>query len=231
MSWLLSEYLDNSESPRRCKSRAAIFNSRVRRLTHLLVHVDTSQADEEELKPPTKSSEFLIHRFASVPNLHPGVTHMLFSRRERNEKCHVPFFVFSGQTPREEQQQYHRHRPLLARSGTVAGGSRSPPSKRKHPVCFPGFRLSLTFSWQVKKFLELSCNLPDFVERYQSLYLRLKNAMEELFGQQTAFVLALRQGFSAALLQLSILQAMHVRPASCLSSNLGSKYQPQNKSE
>uniref|UniRef100_A0A3B3V8C0 Cullin family profile domain-containing protein n=1 Tax=Poecilia latipinna TaxID=48699 RepID=A0A3B3V8C0_9TELE len=65
---------------------------------------------------------------------------------------------------------------------------------------------------QVKKFLESSCSLPDFVERYRSLYLRLKNAMEELFGQQTAFVLALRHGFSAALLQLSILRAMHVSP-------------------
>lgn len=63
----------------------------------------------------------------------------------------------------------------------------------------------------MKKFLESSCSLPDFVERYRSLYLRLKNAMEELFGQQTAFVLALRHGFSAALLQLSILRAMHVR--------------------
>uniref|UniRef100_A0A3Q1F5B2 Cullin family profile domain-containing protein n=1 Tax=Acanthochromis polyacanthus TaxID=80966 RepID=A0A3Q1F5B2_9TELE len=62
----------------------------------------------------------------------------------------------------------------------------------------------------VKKFLESSCSLPDFVERYRTLYLRLKNAMEELFGQQTAFVLALRHGFSAALLQLSILRAMHV---------------------
>lgn len=57
LSWLLSEYLDNAESARRCKSRAAIFNSRVRRLTHLLVHVDTSQPDGEELKPPVKSSE------------------------------------------------------------------------------------------------------------------------------------------------------------------------------
>uniref|UniRef100_A0A3P8TKJ7 Cullin family profile domain-containing protein n=1 Tax=Amphiprion percula TaxID=161767 RepID=A0A3P8TKJ7_AMPPE len=62
----------------------------------------------------------------------------------------------------------------------------------------------------VKRFLESSCSLPDFVERYRTLYLRLKNAMEELFGQQTAFVLALRHGFSAALLQLSILRAMHV---------------------
>lgn len=63
---------------------------------------------------------------------------------------------------------------------------------------------------QVKKFLESSCTMPEFVERYRRLYLRLKNAMEELFGQQTAFVLALRHGFSSALLQLSILRAMHV---------------------
>lgn len=62
----------------------------------------------------------------------------------------------------------------------------------------------------MKRFLESSCSLPDFVERYRTLYLRLKNAMEELFGQQTAFVLALRHGFSSALLQLSILRAMHV---------------------
>lgn len=64
LSWLLSEYLDNAESARRCKSRAAIFNSRVRRLTHLLVHVDTSQLDSEELKPPVKSSEYE----AAAPN-------------------------------------------------------------------------------------------------------------------------------------------------------------------
>lgn len=66
---------------------------------------------------------------------------------------------------------------------------------------------------QVKKFLDSSCSLPDFVERYRTLYLQLKNAMEELFGQQTAFVLALRHGFSAALLQLSILRSMHVSRA------------------
>lgn len=57
LSWLLSEYLDNAELVQRFKSRAAIFNSRVRRLTHLLVHVDTSQPDGEELKPPVKSSK------------------------------------------------------------------------------------------------------------------------------------------------------------------------------
>lgn len=73
---------------------------------------------------------------------------------------------------------------------------------------------------QVKKFLDVTYNLPDFVERYKDMYLRLKNAMEELFGQQTAFVLALRQGFSAALLQLSILTAMHVSPLYCRNTHL-----------
>ncbi|MGH0167094.1 UNVERIFIED_CONTAM: hypothetical protein FKN15_052560 [Acipenser sinensis] len=60
LSWLLNEYLEKSEIAKRCKSRAAVFNSRVRRLTHLLVHVDTSQVDTEELKPPVKSSFILV---------------------------------------------------------------------------------------------------------------------------------------------------------------------------
>jgi len=59
LSWLMNEYLENAESSKRCKSSASIFNSRVRRLTHLLVHVDTSTVDTEELKPPIKSSEWL----------------------------------------------------------------------------------------------------------------------------------------------------------------------------
>uniref|UniRef100_A0A8D0A1S4 Cullin 7 n=1 Tax=Sander lucioperca TaxID=283035 RepID=A0A8D0A1S4_SANLU len=150
LSWLLSEYLDNAESARRCKSRAAIFNSRVRRLTHLLVHVDTSRPDGEELKPPVKSSESAD----PLSSLRTSLT-----------------------------------------SHSIAGIA----------LCWQG-----VVQRQVKKFLESSCSLPDFVERYRTLYLRLKNAMEELFGQQTAFVLALRHGFSAALLHLSILRAMHV---------------------
>lgn len=68
------------------------------------------------------------------------------------------------------------------------------------------------FVVQVKSFLEGNCEHPDFVERYRALYVRLKKATEELFGQQAAFVLALRHGFSAALLQLSIRRAMHVSP-------------------
>uniref|UniRef100_A0A8C9V6R7 Cullin 7 n=1 Tax=Scleropages formosus TaxID=113540 RepID=A0A8C9V6R7_SCLFO len=146
LAWLLSEYLDNAELAKRCKSRAAIFNSRVRRLTHLLVHVDTSRVDTEELKPPVKSSN-------------SGV------------------------------------KPKVKNTSSIAGIAQ----------CWQG-----VVQQQVKKFLDSACNLEDFVERYRNMYLQLKNGMEELFGQQTAFVLALRQGFSAALLQLSILTAMHV---------------------
>lgn len=57
LSWLLNEYLENAKSSKRSKSTASVFNSRVRRLSHLLVHVDTSTVDTEELKPPIKSSE------------------------------------------------------------------------------------------------------------------------------------------------------------------------------
>ncbi|KAK5615777.1 hypothetical protein CRENBAI_022306 [Crenichthys baileyi] len=163
LSWLLSEYLDNAESARRCKSRAAIFNSRVRRLTHLLVHVDTSAEDGEELKPPVKSN----------------------GKEGKNKETPAASSSSSSSSPK----------PKVKGSSSIAGIA----------LCWQG-----VVQRQVKKFLESSCSLPDFVERYRTLYLRLKNAMEELFGQQTAFVLALRHGFSAALLQLSILKAMHV---------------------
>ncbi|XP_047190667.1 cullin-9 isoform X3 [Scophthalmus maximus] len=163
LSWLLSEYLENAESARRCKGRAAIFNSRVRRLTHLLVHVDTSRPDGEELKPPVKSN----------------------GKESKNKDANA---ASSSSTSSSVK-------PKVKSSSSIAGIA----------LCWQG-----VVKRQVKKFLESSCSLPDFVERYRTLYLRLKNAMEELFGQQTAFVLALRHGFSAALLQLSILRAMHV---------------------
>lgn len=62
----------------------------------------------------------------------------------------------------------------------------------------------------MKRFLESSWQDPDFVEQYCNIYVRLRTAMEELFGQQMCFMLALRQGFSGGLLQLSFLTAMHV---------------------
>ncbi|KAM9561079.1 cullin-9-like isoform 3-T3 [Salvelinus alpinus] len=163
LSWLLSEYLDNAESARRCKSRAAIFNSRVRRLTHLLVHVDTSRVDTEELKPPIKCN----------------------GKEGKNKDAAAVSSSSSSNSVK----------PKMKNTSSIAGIA----------LCWQG-----VVQRQVKKFLDSTCSLPDFVERYRNMYLCLKNAMEELFGQQTAFVLALRHGFSAALLQLSILTAMHV---------------------
>lgn len=48
--------------------------------------------------------------------------------------------------------------------------------------------------------------------RYCSLYERLQRAGSELFGPRAAFTLALRSGFSGALLQQSFLTAAHVSP-------------------
>ncbi|KAL7987294.1 hypothetical protein Chor_006213, partial [Crotalus horridus] len=49
MSWLLSQYLENLEV---ATSQTITFNSRVRRLSHLLVHWDPSGPEPEELKSP-----------------------------------------------------------------------------------------------------------------------------------------------------------------------------------
>ncbi|TFK02520.1 Deformed epidermal autoregulatory factor 1 like protein [Platysternon megacephalum] len=56
LAWLLSEYLENLETTRRAKSRATVFNSRVRRLSHLLVHVDPGSPEPEELRAPVKAN-------------------------------------------------------------------------------------------------------------------------------------------------------------------------------
>ncbi|NWH29045.1 CUL9 protein, partial [Grus americana] len=51
LAWLLSEYLESMELPRRATSRSAVFGSRVRRLTQLLVHVDPEPAHGAVLSP------------------------------------------------------------------------------------------------------------------------------------------------------------------------------------
>ncbi|GCB80342.1 hypothetical protein scyTo_0016169, partial [Scyliorhinus torazame] len=159
LSWLLSEYLENSEVLKRGKGRAAVFNSRVRRLCHLLVHVDTSRMEMEELKPTTKPD---------------------------------------GKNKSKDSSS--------STSGSVKGQMLSKPSSISGIAqCWHG-----VVQQQVKRFLDGAWNSPDFVKRYRDMYLKLKNAMDELFGQQMAFVLALRKGFAAALLQLSHLTAMHV---------------------
>ncbi|XP_068865346.1 cullin-9-like isoform X2 [Aphelocoma coerulescens] len=48
LAWLLSEYLESVELPRRATGRRAPFGSCVRRLTQLLVHVDPGGAEPEE---------------------------------------------------------------------------------------------------------------------------------------------------------------------------------------
>ncbi|NXW95924.1 CUL9 protein, partial [Alopecoenas beccarii] len=50
LAWLLREYLESVELPRRATSRSAFFGCRVRRLTQLLVHVDPSSTEPEEAR-------------------------------------------------------------------------------------------------------------------------------------------------------------------------------------
>lgn len=63
---------------------------------------------------------------------------------------------------------------------------------------------------QVSRFLAAAWRAPDFVPRYCILYEHLQRAGSELFGPRAAFTLALRSGFSGALLQQSFLTATHV---------------------
>ncbi|XP_053917703.1 cullin-9-like isoform X2 [Cuculus canorus] len=50
LTWLLSEYLESVEPPGHVASHGAIFGSRVRRLTQLLVHVDPGGPETEEAR-------------------------------------------------------------------------------------------------------------------------------------------------------------------------------------
>ncbi|XP_062461878.1 cullin-9-like isoform X1 [Pezoporus occidentalis] len=50
LAWLLSEYLESRELPRRAASPGAAFGSHVRRLTQLLVHVDPGGREPEEAR-------------------------------------------------------------------------------------------------------------------------------------------------------------------------------------
>ncbi|NWU73856.1 CUL9 protein, partial [Pterocles burchelli] len=50
LAWLLSEYLESVELPSHATSHGAVFGSRVRRLTQLLVHVDPGSPEPEEAR-------------------------------------------------------------------------------------------------------------------------------------------------------------------------------------
>ncbi|XP_029452597.1 cullin-9-like [Rhinatrema bivittatum] len=154
LCWLLTEYLENLELPRCTKCQAAIFNSCVRRLSHLLVHVDISRPKTVDM-----SRSGLAGKKKTGQGLDSAAV------KEQGKLSTLSEIARCWQ---EVVQQ------------------------------------------QMKKFLESAWNTLDFVEHYRNIYLRLKNAMEELFGQQMAFVMALRHGFSGAFLQLSFLTTMHV---------------------
>ncbi|XP_075441109.1 cullin-9-like [Ascaphus truei] len=154
LCWLLTKYLENTQVSGLTRSRASIFNSRVRRLTHLMVHVDTSLPETEALKPPSKTNG-----------------------KSRTDSSCV----------------------------SVRGSGRNVSSMAGIAQCWQG-----VVQQQVQRFLDVSWNAADLVPRFCSVYLRLRRAMEELFGQQTTFVLSLRQGFCEGLLQLPFLTALHV---------------------
>ncbi|XP_071074568.1 cullin-9 isoform X3 [Dasypus novemcinctus] len=152
LGWLLDQYLEQRENSRDPLSRAACFASRVRRLCHLLVHVEP---------PPGPSPE---------PSSRP------FSKNSK-------------------------------------GRERSPgPS----PVLPSSSLRNITQCWlsvvqeQVSRFLAAAWRAPDFVPRYCDLYEQLQRAGSELFGPRAAFTLALRSGFSGALLQQSFLTTAHM---------------------
>ncbi|KFQ33757.1 Cullin-9, partial [Mesitornis unicolor] len=159
LAWLLSEYLQSVELPHSAESRGAVFGSRVRRLTQLLVHVDPSGPEPEEAKA------------AAV--LSPGLS---LGRQEGGEE-----------------------------QGGAGQGCEKSSSLWGISQCWSG-----VVQQQVQRFLEAAGQAPDLVERYCGLYQRLRGATEELFGQRSAFVLALGQGFAGALLQLSFLATLHV---------------------
>ncbi|XP_074166944.1 cullin-9 isoform X1 [Sminthopsis crassicaudata] len=152
LAWLLSQYLEHREKARCPQGRADSFTSRVRRLSHLLVHVEPPPGPPPE--PPTR------------PN-------------GKNSKS----------------------RELNSGAGLGPPGG----SLRGITQCWRG-----VVQEQVSRFLTAAWQAPDLVPSYCDIYERLQSAGAELFGPRAAFTLALRQGFSGALLQLSFLTAAHV---------------------
>ncbi|KAM3930738.1 cullin-9-like [Leptodactylus fuscus] len=148
LSWLLTQYLENIQGSRRPKAQTSVFNIRVHRLTHLLVHVDTNPLDTAGLKPPR----------------HPDSSQL-------------------------------SARPPDSGWSSMAGIAQ----------CWQG-----VVRKQVQQFLEMSWNDVDLVPCFFSMYQTLRRDMDEMFRQQTRFLLSLRQGFCEGLLQLPYLTVLHV---------------------
>ncbi|XP_059100118.1 cullin-9 [Peromyscus eremicus] len=152
LGWLLDQYLEHREDVPSSRGPAASFASRVRRLCHLLVHVEP---------PPGPAPELAMQPFSKNSKSQDG-------------------------------------------SPTPSPGLPS-SSLRNITQCW----LSVVQE-QVSRFLAAAWRASDFVPRYCTLYERLRRAGSELFGPRAAFTLALRSGFSGALLQQSFLTAAHM---------------------
>ncbi|XP_068922052.1 cullin-7 [Petaurus breviceps papuanus] len=152
LAWLLGQYLEQREKAQHKQEQADAFTSRVRCLTHLLVHVEPSSGLQSKLLtwPNDKSSK---------------------------------------------SQDLNLEAELGPPGGSLRGITQ----------CWRG-----VVQEQVIRFLTAAWKAPDLVPRYCDIYERLQSAGTELFGPRAAFTLALRQGFSGALLQLSFLTAAHV---------------------
>ncbi|XP_053456966.1 cullin-9 isoform X1 [Nycticebus coucang] len=152
LGWLLHQYLEQREKSRKPLSGAASFASQVRRLCHLLVHVEP---------PPGPPPE---------PSTRP------FSKNSKGrDRSLEPAPVLPSSTLRNISQCWLR-----------------------------------VVQKQVSRFLTAAWRASDFVPRYCKLYEHLWRAGSELFGSRAAFTLALRSGFSGALLQQSFLTAAHM---------------------
>nr|XP_013012193.1 cullin-9 isoform X2 [Cavia porcellus] len=136
-----------------------------------------------------------------------------FTSRVRH-LCHLLVHVESPLGPSEPSA-----RPSLALRciSTVSKNNKGhDPSPVPVPVPSSSSLRNITQCWQnvvqaqVSRFLAAAWRAPDFVPRYCKLYAHLQRAGTELFGPRVAFTLALRNGFSGALLQQSFLTAAHV---------------------
>uniref|UniRef100_A0A5F9DLW5 Cullin 7 n=1 Tax=Oryctolagus cuniculus TaxID=9986 RepID=A0A5F9DLW5_RABIT len=66
LGWLLDQYLECREAAHNPQSRAAAFSSRVRRLTHLLVHVEPCQAPPPVVATPRPKGRNRSHDWSSL---------------------------------------------------------------------------------------------------------------------------------------------------------------------
>lgn len=86
LGWLLDQYLECREAAHNPQSRAAAFSSRVRRLTHLLVHVEPCEAPPPAVAAPRPSEYLRLRwevgekRFSAAPRSHPTAFRLMLSR-------------------------------------------------------------------------------------------------------------------------------------------------------